>query len=176
MSKDSQSNDEHRDDDLDLEREWAEARQAAGLDAGPRSMRQAASSAVRAAEFSPYALLYTGFLLGPAATLVVTLLLIARHFELRAVVFAVGVCGVAWSGIQAATFGLAGQWSVVELQMLRTGVNFAGGLLLLWFLAKQTDVPMGHDRQTIMNTIVLVLLLVLGYTFLTPDVLIWLGR
>ncbi|QDG50072.1 hypothetical protein FIV42_04770 [Persicimonas caeni] len=164
---------------LDIDREWSEARKAAERDAMRRFMRQHTAKERQKAAFaevSPYVLLYSGFLLGPAATFGVAFLLIARNFEARAAIFALGLCGTVWGLIQAATFGLAGQWSTVELQILRTGANFLLGVLLLWFLAKQTDVPLAHDRQTVVNTVVLGLLLVLGYSFASPDLLVWLGR
>jgi hypothetical protein len=162
--------------ELDLEGEWADAREAAGLEVGWVSLREGQADQKISAEVSPYVLLYSGFLLGPAATLVVAMILLAKRFEARAAVFSIGVCGAAWSVIQAATFGLAGEWSAVELQVLRTGGNFMVGVLLLWFLRKYTAAPFGHDRQTLINTVVVGVLMVVGYASFSPETLVWLGR
>lgn len=164
------------DDHLSFEREWADARRAAGMDPDPETRRRSKVPEEPLAEVSPLTLLYTGFLLGPPATFAVTLTLLGRKLRLRALIFALGACGAVWCVIQAATFGLAGGWSVVELQMLRTGANFAAGLLLLWFLRVHTEAAFGHDRQTLINTVVLGALLVVGYVLLPDEALVWLGR
>lgn len=165
-------------DDFDLEREWAEARRAAGLDesAAASDSRARDTDGEGLAEISPFVLLYTGFMLGPPATFLGVIILLGRRFELRTAAFALGICGAAWAIMQAATFGLAGDWSAMGLQVLRTGGNFAVGLVLLWFLARKTPVAFGHDRQTVVNTVVFVLLLVAAYSFLPQTVLVWLGR
>lgn len=164
------------DDHLAFEREWADARRAAGMAPEPEAGRSSKVPEESLAEVSPLTLLYTGFFLGPPTTFAVTLLLLGRKLRPRALIFALGVCGAAWCVIQAANFGLAGDWSVVELQMLRTGANFTVGLLLLWFLRVYTEAPFGHDRQTLINTVVLGALLVVGYVLLPDVALVWLGR
>ncbi|MFP4598634.1 MAG: hypothetical protein ACLFVJ_10310 [Persicimonas sp.] len=164
------------DDHLAFEREWADARRAAGMDPERAGGRGSKVPDEPLAEVSPLTLLYTGFLLGPPTTFAVTLLLVGRKLRLRTLIFVLGVCGAAWCVIQAATFGLAGDWTVVELQMLRTGANFTGGLLLIWFLRVHTEAPFGHDRQTLINTAVLGALLVVGYVLLPDTALMWLGR
>jgi peptidoglycan/LPS O-acetylase OafA/YrhL len=161
---------------LDVDGDWADARAAAGLEIGWVSVRQGHGGHEISAEVSPYVLLYSGFLLGPAASLLVALILLARRFEARAALFSVGVCGAAWGVIQAATFGLAGQWTTVELQILRTVGNFLVGVTLLAFLRKYTAVPFGHDRQTLINTVVIGVLMVIGYASMSPETLVWLGR
>jgi hypothetical protein len=162
--------------ELDLEGEWAQAREAAGLEVGWVTLRGGEADKRIYAEISPYVLLYSGFLLGPAATFVVSLIVLARRFEARAAIFSLGVCGAAWGAIQAATFGLAGQWTATELQILRTGGNLVVGILLLWFLKSHTAAPFRHDRQTSINTVVIAVLLVVCYASVSPETLVWMGR
>lgn len=162
--------------DFDLDEEWSRARQAAGLDAEAQSSARGEQLAEPLAEVSPLTLVYTGFFLGPPATLVIGLLLIGRGLNLRAAAFALGTCGAGWCLIQAATFGLAGDWSVVELQVLRTAANFAMGLALIWFLRRHTRAAFGHDRQTLINTLVLGGVMVAVMLLLPDTTLVWLGR
>lgn len=163
-------------EEWDFEREWAEAREAAVRDGQPVVVGVAQAGEAEPADLSPYVLLYTGFLLGPPASLLSVLLLMGRGFRLRVAAFALGICGATWVTSQAATLGLIGHWPGVALQMLRTGDNFLAGLVLLWFLRREASVPFVHDRQTYMNTLIFAVLLVVLYVSLPHKVLLWLGR
>jgi hypothetical protein len=175
-SNEHTSDGEASDADFDLDAEWSRAREAAGLDAEAQSSARGEQLAEPLAEVSPLTLVYTGFFLGPPATLLVSILLMGRGLTLRSAAFALGVCGAGWCLIQAATFGLAGDWSVVELQVLRTAANFAMGLALIWYLRRHTDAAFGHDRQTLINTLVLGGVMVAVNLLLAESTLVWLGR
>ncbi len=170
--RDSEHDTSTTDDEWDFEREWARARAATERDQRRRGRRREDEPA----EISPYVLLYTGFLLGPPASWLAVLILMGRRFRARVAVFALGICGAAWVTSQAAVAGLAGHWSGVALQMLRTSNNFLVGLVLLWFLRRDASVTFVHDRQTYINTVIFGLLLVVLYASLPHAVLIWLGR
>lgn len=157
----------------DLDAEWAQARaQTERADA----KLAATQPEPPPAEISVYALLYTGFLLGPAASLLGVLILMGRRFRLRTVIFALGVCGASWCIAQGVTFGLRSSWTPATLQMLRTLLNFGAGVILLGFIRAKTDIYLLHDRKVWLNTGVFFLLLFLISLSLSPELLFWLGR
>lgn len=163
-------------DDLDLDAEWAAARAATPGAPPLRTERQAHVRARPPAEISAYALLYTGFLLGPAASLLGVLILMGRRFGLRTFVFALGVCGASWCVAQGATLGLRASWSAEALLALRTLLNFGTGVVLLGFVKARTDLNLVHNRKVWLNTGVFFLILLLVSSSLSPTLLFWLGR
>jgi hypothetical protein len=152
----------HGDDqDWDFEGEWEQAR---------------AASRGENAEISPYSLLYTGFFLGPAATFLAMIVVMGRRFDVRAALFTLGICGAAWSIAQGTTFGLHAQWSPLALQAVRTCINFVAGLLLLWFALRKGHIAFAHDRRTLVNTGIFLMLLIAVFSATSAETLFWLGR
>lgn len=161
--------------ELDLEQEWAEARAAAGLPSD-RSQRNDQSAVDRPVDVSPFILLFSGFFLGPAATLLLAVYFLGERTSLRDIVLLTGICGAAWSLAQAAGFFLGGEIPTAYVQMVRSGVNFAAGSAALWLLWKRPGVSFLHDRQSILQTAVLGFLLVAAFLAIPDEVRIWLGR
>lgn len=153
-------------DDWDFDGEWEQARAAT----------RAAERPMPRAEISPYSLLYTGFLLGPLASLLALVILLGRQLKPRALLFALGVCGSGWSILQAASFALYPDWSPAAIQSLRTIVNFCVGVVLLGFCLRNRNILVVHDRPTLLNSGAFVLVLILVVTSLPDDTLWWLGR
>ncbi|MGM0555085.1 MAG: hypothetical protein ACQEVA_01790 [Myxococcota bacterium] len=161
--------------DLDLEQEWAEARAAAGLPAD-RSERADKGTVDEPVDVSPFTLLYSGFFLGPAATLLLSLYFLGSRTSTRDVVLLTGICGAAWSVAQAGAFLLAGEIPTAYVQMIRSGANFAAGAAALWVLWRRPGVSFLHDRQSLIQTAVLGFLLVAAFLAIPDEVRIWLGR
>jgi hypothetical protein len=161
--------------DLDVEQEWAEARAAAGLPAD-RSERGDKRSVDVPVDVSPFTLLYSGFFLGPAATLLLSFYFLGNRTSARDVALLTGICGAAWSLAQAAAFMLGGEIPTAYVQMIRSGANFAAGAATLWVLWKRPGVSFLHDRQSLIQTAVLGFLLVAAFLAIPEDVQIWLGR
>lgn len=161
--------------DFDVEREWAQARAAAGLSSGKGSDggRRDVEMPV---DVSPFSLLYSGFFLGPGATLALGLYLIGRRLKARDVALLVGVCGLAWSLAQGLTFLTAGEVPPAYVQMVRSGVNFAAGGAVLWWLWRRPGVSFLHDRQSMMQTAVLGFLFVSAFMAMPQELQFWLGR
>lgn len=156
----------HSEDDWDFDAEWEQARAAT----------RAEQRSPPHAEISPYSMLYTGFLLGPPASLLALIMLLGRQLRLRSLLFGLGVCGTGWSILQAASFSLYPDWSPTAIQGLRTGINFCVGLVLLGFCLRNRSVLVVHDRQTLLNSVVFLLLLFLARASLSAEALWWLGR
>lgn len=154
-----------------VEREWAEARVAAGMGARPGG-----DAVETPAEISPFLLLYSGFLVGPVATLLLALAVGARQLRLRHVAAVVGIAGAGWCFIQGLTMVLAGAWPEMHLQFLRTAINFGVGLALLVYLWRGVGVSMAHDRQTLVSSLVVAGLLVIAFNLLPDAALVWGGR
>ena len=175
-SRDAPDGERPEEDDWDLDAEWAAARAATPSAPAARADRHAHMRARAPAEISAYALLYTGFLLGPLASLLGVVILMGRHFRLRIFIFALGICGASWCVAQGATLGLRASWSPEALIALRTLLNFSTGVILLGFVAARTDIYRVHNRKVWLNTGVFFLILLLVSTSLSPTFLFWLGR
>jgi hypothetical protein len=167
--------DESKKNDFDLEQEWAEARAAAGLPAD-RSQRGETGDVDKPVDVSPFTLLYSGFFLGPAATLLLSLYFLGKRTSTRDVVLLTGICGAAWSVAQAGAFLFGGEMPTAYVQMIRSGANFAAGAAALWVLWKRPGVSFLHDRQSIIQTAVLGFLLVAAFLAIPDEVRVWLGR
>ena len=164
------------DGELNLDKEWAEARAAAGLPE-KRSGEQDHDAEVRKpVDVSPFTLLFSGFLLGPIATFLLALYFGGRTTKLRDVAIYVGICGAAWSVAQAVTFWIAGSWPTAYVQMSRSAINLAAGVTLLWTLWKKPGVSFLHDRQSLVHTAVLIFVMIVAYLGLPPEIRVWLGR
>lgn len=167
--------DESPQNDLNVEQEWAEARAAAGLPAD-RAERDEKRSVNTPVDVSPFTLLYSGFFLGPAATLLLSIYFLGKRTSTRDVVMLAGICGAAWSLAQAAAFMFGGEIPTAYVQMIRSGANFAAGAAALWLLWKRPGVSFLHDRQSLIQTAVLGFLLVAAFLAIPDDMRIWLGR
>jgi len=160
----------------DLDAEWEAARAATERDQASPPGAQACAHREPPAEISAYALLYTGFLLGPPSTLLGVLILMGRRFRLRPLIFALGICGATWLVSQGATLGLRADWTPASLQIMRTALNFIAGVVLLGFVTAKTDIQLAHTPKVWLNTGVFFLILLLISSSLSPTALFWLGR
>lgn len=160
----------------DLDAEWEAARAATEQGRNDASSSPPENGAQSPAEISVYALLYTGFLLGPPASLLAVIILMGRRFRVRTFAFALGVCGASWCAAQGATLGLRASWTPEALQMLRTLLNFGTGVILLGFAMTRTEIVVVHNRKIWLNTAGFFLLLLIISFSLAPETLYWLGR
>lgn len=153
--------------DRALDQEWYEARRLA----------QGSQQPGVEASFSPYLLLYSGFLLGPAATWVLTFLIVPRKPRLRQILLVLGLAGATWSILQGLTWQLNQSWSFFALQSMRTGFNLALGLVCILVLNSWHEEKILHTRQTLINTLVLGGLMIVTFvTWMSSPVLVWMGR
>ena len=164
------------DGELDLDQEWAEARAAAGLPEKHSETRHHNEEVQKPVDISPFTLLFSGFLLGPISTFLLALYFGGRSTKLRDAAIYVGVCGAAWSLAQAVTFWIAGSWPTAYVQMSRSAINLAAGVLVLWSLWKKPGVSFLHDRQSLVHTAVLIFVMIVAYLGLPAEIRVWLGR
>lgn len=171
-------------EELDIEGEWAAAREAAGLedDAAGEASVEAQSGGegrrerVPAPYLSPFTCLYAGFALGPAATLVIALLVSPKRLTWRRAAIFFALSGMTWTIVQAIThqgMGLTGSWT--SLRLVRASANFVGGVaaLLVWRFEDATTF-LTH-RDVILRSLGAVALLMAGFFALPSWVLLLLG-
>lgn len=172
LSDDSSLEGEQDEFDRVLDQEWSEARRKA-----QRSQDMGDHGTGLEASFSPYLLLYSGFLLGPGATWVLTFLIIPRKPALRQVLLILGLAGATWSILQGLTWQLHQSWSLFALQSMRAGFNLVLGLVCILILKSWHEERILHTRQTLINTLVLGGLMILAFvTWMSSPLLVWLGR
>lgn len=173
------ADDENPGGDLDIDRQWNEARANAGLDPLPETRpdeadRQSASGAL----LSPYLVLYAGFFLGPAGAFVSSLGVGPRDLTVRRIAVMFGISGAIWCSLQGTTAVLATgpALSDVGLQAVRSGFNFAGAVLLILFWRRELPGRFRHSRRAVGSSVVAGLVLLVLFVSLPTSVLGVLGR
>ncbi len=162
---------------LEIEREWARAREEAGLSPRPGSPEHGGNDRPRGgALLSPYLVLYAGFFLGPLAALGSSLMVGPRDLTVRRVAVMFGICGAVWCGMQGGTVMLASSWSDVALQAVRSGFNFAGAVALMLFWRREVPGRFRHGRKAVVYSILVGLGLLTCFVLLPTSVLGVLGR
>lgn len=161
---------------LDVEEEWAQAREAAGLE--PEANYGASGAAVvgAGALLSPYLILYAGFFLGPSSALISSLFVGPGDLSVRRVSFMLGICGAAWCAIQGATLLVAPEWGDAQVQMMRSMLNFSGSAALVLFWRREAPMRFAHSRRAIASSIIVGVLLLGFFALLPSSALAYLGR
>jgi hypothetical protein len=158
-------------EDLDIDGEWKDARQAAGLDPDAQGMPVGDPPFL-----SPYLILYAGFFLGPPAAMGAAMAVAPRALSVRRLAFMVGICGAAWCVIQGATFTLAPSWSELGIQLLRSGLNFAASTTLVLFWWRESPGRFIHNRRIIEYSIIAGLGLLAVFATVPTEFLAYTGR
>jgi hypothetical protein len=164
-------------EELDIDRQWNDARANAGLDPLPETRRDTGQPGAGAL-LSPYLVLYAGFFLGPAGAFVSSLGVGPRDLSVRRVAVMFGICGAIWCGIQGTTAVLAAgpALSDVGLQAVRSGFNFAGAVLLILFWRRELPGRFRHSRRAVKSSVVVGLVMLVLFVSLPTSVLGVLGR
>lgn len=157
---------------LELEETWAEARREAGLDPDEIGVVPQDEPGL----VSPYLVLYAGFFLGPGAALLSSLSVAPPRLSVRRVSVMLGICGAFWCAIQGVTGALAGGWSNLSLQMIRSGLNFVGSGMLLLFWRRESPSVFLHDRNSIAISFGIGTVLLIAFVLLPPELLAYIGR
>jgi hypothetical protein len=160
----------------DLDREWADARTRAGLSPDFEVRREEGPRPV-AATVSPFLLLYSGFFLGPWATMLVALAALSQRPTARFVVLVLSLCAAFWLMIQGITLYLFSSWPLLHLQILRAGLNLTLGAMLIFAVRASAPRPIVHTPRALQRTAaVSALILLTYYLWRSSAVLAWLGR
>ena len=156
---------------FDIDGEWKEARQAAGLDPDTQGMPLGDPPFL-----SPYLILYAGFFLGPGAAMAAAMAVAPGDLTIRRVAFMFGICGAAWCVIQGTTLTLAPTWSEVGIQLVRSGLNFAASTSLVLFWWRESPGRFIHNRRITEYSIIAGLGLLAVFAIVPTEFLAYTGR
>ena len=163
------------DQSWDLDAEWAQMRVEAGLPPEPDFIAGQRPIPAFEATMAPMFLLYTGFFLGPAVTLLVAFLLLTRKPTLRQVALMASAAATAWLLIQGLTLFATGLDPLV-LRVARSICNLGLGAFFLVYVRAITPGLLVITRHSLAQTLGASVLVIALYAFLTPEMLMWMGR
>jgi hypothetical protein len=152
---------------FDLEAEWPEAKWFKNR--RPESDREPLW-------ILPVFLLYTGFFFGPFVTLLAAVFALKGRIPVRMAAFLTGVAGTAWCLLQGLSVLNGPVWSEYVLQGMRSGSNFAFGIIAYVAVRR---VAVRHFQMTRTTIAVSAGAVVLGgvvFLLLPNEILIALGR
>ncbi len=155
------------DSEADLEAEWGE------LGRGWFGARDGERPSLW---FFPVLLLYTGMFFGPFATALAAVFTLRARITLRIAAIVMGACGAAWCLLQGVSMFNGAWWSELQLQSMRSTVNFAAGIVA-YVVVRPTAIT--HYRQSLrtlgISTVVIILAIV-AFLLLPPTLLVAMGR
>lgn len=156
--------------DLDLENQWSELR------SGNWWFGRREGDVRPALWLFPVMLLYTGFFFGPFATAVAAVVTLRGRIDLRAAGIVVGVCGSVWCLLQGLSLYNGAWWSEIELQSMRSGLNFLAGIATYVVIRPAAVRRYRAAPRTLVITFVAIALAVVAFVIVPSPILVALGR
>lgn len=126
--------------------------------------------------FFPVMLLYTGFFFGPFVTALMAAVTVRGRIEMRHAAIAVGACGTAWCLLQGLSIYNGAWWSELELQTMRSALNFAAGIVTYIVIRPPAVARFRQSRVTMAISLAVIVLGIVVFLFAPSDILIALGR
>lgn len=126
--------------------------------------------------FFPVLLLYVGFFFGPFATALGAVFTMRFRIELRTGAIVLGGCGAAWCLLQGWSLFNGAWWSELELQSMRSAVNFAAGILTYLVVRPAAVTRFRQTLRTLGTSTVIILVGVVVFVLTPSSLLVAMGR